>query len=141
MFLVPMRGHRGILGVVCITWHIGGCLKVVVGQMTRDLLECPLSQEASALQFSLYIVQEQLTRVRKPTVSSCTGVLLRHDASPSGASFVYTLLGCVRAVGGGGWWDLCPGKGVNVSSALFVQAALEASHLEAQRKEQKESAL
>ena len=54
---------------------------------------------------------------------------------------MYTLLGRVRVVGGGGWQDLCPGKGANVSSALFVQAALEASHLEAQRTEQKESAL
>ena len=81
-------------------------MKVVVGQMTRDLLECPLSQEASALKFSLCIVQGQLTRGRKPTVSPSAVTLLRHDTSPSGASFVYTLLGHVRVVGGGGWWDL-----------------------------------
>lgn len=81
-------------------------MKVVVGQMTRDLLECPLSQEASALKFSPCIVQGQLTRGRKPTVSPSAVTLLRHDTSPSGASFVYTLLGHVRVVGGGGWWDL-----------------------------------
>lgn len=104
-----------------------------MGQMTKDLLEFPLSQEASTLKFCFYVVQGQLTRVRKPTVSSYTVVLRRHDARPSGASFVYILLGHVRVVGSGGWWDLCPGKGVNVSSALFFQAALETSHLEAQR--------
>ena len=128
VFLVPTRGHRGILGVVCITWHIGGCLKVTVGQMTRDLLECPLSQEASALKLSLCIVQGQLTRGRKPAVPPSAVTLLRHDTSPSGASFEYTLLGHVRVVVGSG-----PGKGVNVNSGLFFQAPLETSHLEAQR--------
>lgn len=81
MFLVPTR-----------VWHIGDSSKIVVGQMTRDLLEWTLSREASALKFFLSVVQGQLTRARKSTVSSYTVILLREGTSPSGPGFVRVLL-------------------------------------------------
>lgn len=85
--------------------------------MTRDLLEWTLSQEASALKFFLYVVQGQLTRARKSTVSSYTVILLREGTSPSGPSFVRVLL--CHVPDQGTWWEWWPGKGMNVSSALF----------------------
>lgn len=72
------RGH-GVYWGLFVSPGIIKVLKVVVGANDKGLTEFPLSQEASTLKFCFYVVQGQLTRVRKPTVSSYTVVLRRHD--------------------------------------------------------------